>query len=227
MSLGHGPNVVREGLVLLLDAKNPRSYSGTGTTYSNVATNTTIDWTITNASFNSDGYFTFNGTDAKIEYGSSIPGWNPDNSLTTLSVWFRPTTTPTANTPIFSDSYGPEYGIWYNTSNQIQYAAYASTVTSHSVNTWCCATLLVNSSTPNDGEITYRTAFLNDQLIVRNATATTSNGLNDTPYRLGNDVNVATSWFTGDIGPVMLYNRLLTDEEVFQNFQAFRGRFGL
>lgn len=227
MALYHAPRIVTDGLVLLLDAKNPKSYPGTGTTYSNVGSSTAIDWTITNASYNSNGYFTFNGTDTKIERSTSIPNWNPDNALTTLTVWFRPTTTPSTNTPIFSDSYGPEYGIWYNTSNQIQYAAYSSTVTSHPINTWCCASLLVNSSSPNDGEITYRTCWLNDTLIVKNNTAGTGNGLNDIPYRLGNDVNVATTWFTGDIGPVMLYNRLLTDNEIKQNFAAYRGRFGL
>lgn len=33
MALGHSPQIVRDGLVLYLDAANPKSYSGSGTTW--------------------------------------------------------------------------------------------------------------------------------------------------------------------------------------------------
>jgi hypothetical protein len=34
-------------------------------------------------------------------------------------------------------------------------------------------------------------------------------------------------WFTGNIANVQLYNRALTDNEILQNFNALRGRFGI
>lgn len=222
MGIGYNPSIVTDGLVLCLDAANPKSYPGTGNQFKSMIPNSNW-WSITNAIFNSEGYFTFNGTDSRIESTGNINSFNPDTQLTTIVVWFRPTATPANNSPVFSDSWGPEYGIWYNNSNQIQYAAYGSSFKAHTVNTWCCATLMVDVQ----GGTTYRTCFYNDELVARNIGSGTGNGLNDTPFRLGYDVNTGVSLFQGDIAALMLYNRHLTDSEVVRNFQAFRGRFGI
>ena len=34
-------------------------------------------------------------------------------------------------------------------------------------------------------------------------------------------------YFDGKIGPIKIYNRVLTPAEVRQNFNAYRGRFGI
>ena len=39
--------------------------------------------------------------------------------------------------------------------------------------------------------------------------------------------NSAAGYFTGNVGPVMLYNRVISSTEVAQNFNAHRGRYGL
>jgi hypothetical protein len=39
MSLGHGASIVRDGLVLYLDATNPKSYPGSGTTWKDLSGN--------------------------------------------------------------------------------------------------------------------------------------------------------------------------------------------
>ena len=39
MSLSHNPRIVTSGLVMLLDAANPKSYPGTGTTWSDLSGN--------------------------------------------------------------------------------------------------------------------------------------------------------------------------------------------
>ena len=36
-----------------------------------------------------------------------------------------------------------------------------------------------------------------------------------------------TYWLNGDLGSASIYNRALTDEEIKQNFEALRGRFGI
>jgi hypothetical protein len=50
-------------------------------------------------------------------------------------------------------------------------------------------------------------------------------------FRISNNNNVTdpagSGCFPGDIGAVMLYDRALTAEEVSQNFNAVRGRYGL
>ena len=45
-------------------------------------------------------------------------------------------------------------------------------------------------------------------------------------FRIGTRYTTTASW-TGYMGPIHIYNRVITDEEVIQNFNAFRGRFGI
>jgi hypothetical protein len=44
-------------------------------------------------------------------------------------------------------------------------------------------------------------------------------------YRIGTRYTTSAPW-KGYMGPIFIYNRALTDEEVRQNFEAHRGRFG-
>ena len=57
----HGnPDSVTSGLVLSLDAGDKNSYGGSGTTWNDLCGNN--DTTINGATYNSNGYFTFDGT---------------------------------------------------------------------------------------------------------------------------------------------------------------------
>lgn len=63
MSLGHGASIVRNGLVLCLDAANVKSYPGTGTTWNDISGNS-FNGTLTNGPiYSSSGFFTFDGVD--------------------------------------------------------------------------------------------------------------------------------------------------------------------
>ena len=44
------------------------------------------------------------------------------------------------------------------------------------------------------------------------------------PYQI---VGLGSSWLNGSIPLVRLYNRALTAQEVLQNFNALRGRYGI
>jgi len=62
MGLGHSPSIVRDGLVLYLDAANSKSYPGSGTTFFNLGSS--ADATLVNGptySSNNKGYFTLDG----------------------------------------------------------------------------------------------------------------------------------------------------------------------
>ena len=45
--------------------------------------------------------------------------------------------------------------------------------------------------------------------------------------RIGNAFNNANSKFNGKVAIARVYDKVLTDEEIKQNFDALRGRFGL
>jgi hypothetical protein len=61
MSVHAGPNIVESGLVLALDAANPKSYPGTGTTWFDISGNGN-HFTLYNGPTFSNGALTFDGT---------------------------------------------------------------------------------------------------------------------------------------------------------------------
>ena len=75
--------------------------------------------------------------------------------------------------------------------------------------------------------ISYITAYLNGVQIGSQVAANTVNGINDAPFLLGKDNNSATSYFTGNIAMLQLYNKNLTVTEILQNYNATKGRFTL
>ena len=62
MSLAHSPSIVMNGLILCLDAANPKSYPGTGTTWYDLSGNGahgTVNGTVSFVSGDSQSYFNF------------------------------------------------------------------------------------------------------------------------------------------------------------------------
>lgn len=67
MSLSHSPKIVTDGLVLCLDAANQKSYQGSGTNWKSLA-KTNSNFTLANSPTFSDGSFLFDGIN---DYASS------------------------------------------------------------------------------------------------------------------------------------------------------------
>ena len=59
MGIGHGADIVRNGLVLHLDAANKKSYPGTGTAWNDLSGNSNNGSLLNGTSFNSLGYLSF------------------------------------------------------------------------------------------------------------------------------------------------------------------------
>ena len=56
-------NLITDGLVLRLDPANIKSYQGTGTTFKDLTTNVSHFTLVVPPTYNTNGFFTFNGTD--------------------------------------------------------------------------------------------------------------------------------------------------------------------
>ena len=82
---------------------------------------------------------------------------------------------------------------------------------------------IIYSSSTNQSSSTF---YLNGVLI-SSATGNTSNGANDAPFNLGRDNGSATTYWSGNIATLQLYNKALTAREVLQNYNATKLRFGL
>lgn len=84
MSAHSGPNLVEDGLVLYLDAANPQSYSGTGTTWYDLSGNANHGSLINDVLFSTDnmGSFVFDGTNDYV----LIPASESTNIRNSVSV---------------------------------------------------------------------------------------------------------------------------------------------
>ena len=115
MSVFGGPNAITNGLVLHLDASNPRSYPGAGTTWFDVSGNGN-NGTLTNMSVPACYVKTYGGRaldfDGMNDYVATgaTSGWGISGSTTgegqTFTVSVNSTSSNTANTIVFRDASG-------------------------------------------------------------------------------------------------------------------------
>lgn len=226
MAFFRGPKIVTENLRFLLDAKNVKSYPGTGTTWTDLS-GFNNNFTNSNTTFNSEGYFTYNGTSSGST-GSTPNSFSADNNVSTIGVWFRPhDVSPIENKAIITDNFGPEYGIWLLTNGNISGYAYGNVQTSIVANEWTYCVLTAILEEPTTGS--YTIEFYKDGEYINQATGTNGNGANDWPFYLGfdNKGGAPAGYFDGDIARVEIYQKILTATEVKQNWNAIKGRFGL
>ena len=118
MGVSYNSSIVTNGLVLCLDAKNPRSYSGSGSTWYDVSGNGYNCVFSSAPTWNSAGYFTFNGTS---NYGTitNTPTINWASAQTILIVMNHTNTSGRTNP--WNQAYGG-YGTWtHETGSYINY----------------------------------------------------------------------------------------------------------
>jgi hypothetical protein len=212
------------GLVLALDAGNPRSYPGSGTTWTDLSGigNT---GTLTNGptySTVNGGSIVFDGVDDKVTF--------PNNTINTaagitVEVWFK-TSSGTKYQDIFDTD--DAFGVWITTNHPSagtgKITASFNTVTgimsaNYSANTWY-QVVISGSGTSNN-------LYVNG-VSVATASQTVATSINLNTARIGNvDGDRAAEYLIGNVASLKLYNRALTAAEIQQNFNALRGRFSI
>ena len=225
MALAHSPSITRTGLVQTVDAANVKSYSGSGTTWTDLSSNLK-DLTLTASptyTSGSAGYFTFNGSS---QYAINSSFSSHQTSAGTLSLWAYPTTTSGDLYAIAvggTATYGASRAIRINNGFWCAVNYGSSTedlnnIVAADANTWVNIVYVWNGTT-----ITY----------YKNAVSSsgTRSGM-VTPT--GTTLTVgATAWspiygfWPGRISNVSVYNVALTSNQVENNFQALRGRYGI
>ena len=223
--------VLQDGLVLNLDAGASTSYSGSGTTWTDLSGNSNTG-TITNGPIYSSadgGSFTFDGTDEYVTVDDAIrtdvgefvaTSSNPFS----ISAWFKPDITDTTRNAIFAKAggFGSAGNIFLefrgtNLSSVIRGSGtsnFYSTLTS----TWHEIAICWDGTTFK--------AYVNGSF-VSNLNVGTANS-QDKMFSIGNsNSGTGSEPFKGDISNVKVYNKALTASEVQQNFNALRTRFGI
>jgi len=217
-----GAPVVDSRLTMWIDFGQAASYSGTGSTVQDLSPSKQSSVTLVGSpTFNSlqnGGTMSFNGTS---QYGNGAGSPLGLNAYT-KSAWFQTPSYGFSNNIISSQAGG--HFTYLNGTNKMynghtnwgNFQAYPSNTT-FNLNQWYHICLTFNTVT---GMAFYVNGVL-DSTYNAQLTPLPGNGECDIgAYGGGNDL-------AGTIGQVMCYNRVLTSDEVAQNFNALRRRYGL
>ena len=262
MGFYDGPTIVTNGLVLLLDAADNNSYSGSGTTWSDLSGNNNTGTLTNGPTFGSTngGTIVFDGTNdyAEITTRNTALEFQPTQPYSCF-VFFR-SPAAAANGAIISNMTGSGtiagWDLYFNNSST------ANTVAMHLISVWPANAMKVrvdysyatyanqwvylgytydgSSPTTSATTLTSVNFYLNGSLVTSGkAIADTADGFNSISetitYNTNQRLRMASRWvsgiwnygssFSGSIAQV--YNRVLSADEISQNYNAVKSRFGL
>lgn len=237
MSLGHGASIVRSGLVLHLDAANRKSYPGTGTAWTDLSGNGNHGDIINGTTF-SNNAFLFDGTNDHVKMASLNRkfAWTPSgtvgNRIVSIETWVK--TSDTAGC-IFSKPWNGSgnYNLmmYHNSFYTRIDNAHSLSFSSIADNKWHHIVCIVNETQKAvyiDGLLV--AGFVN-HLIVNDTPTPSEQVLPLTlmtlyPYPPG-EWNEPTHAISGSMSVFRFYNKQLNIDEIQQNFNALRGRYGI
>jgi hypothetical protein len=245
MGLYHSPRIVTNGLVLALDAADRNSYVSGSTTWYNLAGSN--NGTLTNGpTYNSanGGSIVFDGTNDYAAMSGNTFGYSPGTTgELSLETWVYVTGPFSTYLPdnltaiggivgqgIYNGTTGWGLGITRVGTGSFQYDFQTRNVSIASITAPANFTTgswnhVVGSFTRND----FSRIYLNGNL-AGSASSTPYNGVTLTPNF--NDASLGKAggqpFYAGcRIAICRLYNRPLSADEIQQNFNALRGRFGI
>ena len=234
MGIFRGPNIVTDGLVLNLDAKNSKSYGGSGNTWTDLSGNGYNAAKNGNPSYNSNGWWEFRNANGDSDYeyfnltmDEGILKSTNTTGAWSLETWWRDAGSAYGSENIIVGRSGHHSGIlqWSGGAGvrgqirsnaggtgQIQTANIATTN-----NMWMHVVFAYNNRTSK--------LYINGTLEETDTMSTsyTIYGHNNTMYIGGMSNNYYRTY--ADIAVVKAYNRELNSVDVLQNYNALKSRF--
>lgn len=230
-----GGDIVRDGLVLHLDAGSERSYPKSGTVWKDLSGNG-YDFINYQSVFNTN-YFEFDGVDDNL-YKNSISTTAPKLSISTditIESIFYPFSTIIDDTSgtIIRCGLGTDimYGIFVNRSSRsISYQYYDGSFKGFNgnnnkvnLNAW---NSVIFTKQANNGSI-YVNGVLDNSVTNLTNPSVIGSSIGIGATRAGTSVGSTGIDLLGRISLVKIYNRALTADEVEKNYNTTRKRFGL
>ena len=226
-----GENFITNGLVLYLDASYRASYPTVGTTWTNVSGVSGGTGTLTNGpTYDSanGGSIVFDGVDDKVDCGDP-PSLRLSSTLTIQVIFYINSYNIWAGLIGKNNNLKSVYGLnlspnsqrlRFNYNNISPWTSNVETTSTISTGQWIIA------SVTYDGENVrfYLNGVLDKTQYIGSVTFDTSAGY---PLDIGWDNPGGDEYFNGKIAQAVIYNRALTQNEITQNFNAAKSRFGL
>lgn len=218
MAINYSPTIVRDGLVMYLDAANVKSYPGTGTTWTDLSGNGN-NGTLTNGvgySNTNNGSLVFDGIDDHV----SVSQIGNTGSFS-YEVFLKPTQVNKDQMYIGYNSITSNYVRIVNSNAFLSVSAGGQRTLSHS------ETLINNNfyhivSIYNGVQLKI---YVNNNLTMGTVINQPLTGWG--ADRIGRWRDSDQRSFVGDIYCLRIYDRELSAAEIQKNFEAFRGRYGI
>ena len=236
MALTHSPSIVTDNLILCVDAANPKSYPGSGTTWKDLS-GSNHHLTLNNSpSFNSNfgGYLDFDGTNdsATVEIGN-LAGTTKD---ATISIWMDGDYDNSTHKGLigFRQS-GDNNGFFIlrlvssgrlemrlaNSGGQYDVLDASNNTPLVNTNVWCNLCLTYSNSN------TLITGYYNGKIIGSKTTNATAFQSSMKTFAIAKSAHSTGHMSDMKVSSAMLYEKCLSTLEVQQNFNAHKGRFGI
>ena len=215
MAIYSGPFNSVDGLVLDIDPANPRSYAGVGNTIYDLSGSGKIGILSNGAAFSglNGGSIAFDGSNDYILF----PNSDVMGSVYTQNIWFKKNS---SNVGDLADAqysgalvYSGSIVFYYTNVPPYTLTAYYS----FTIGVWYCLSLVRGSST--------KEIYLNGNILA----STGSTDMYDAPgtnFVIGSNGG-NSEFLNGNIAQVQVYNRALSAQEITQNYNAVKNRFGL
>jgi hypothetical protein len=218
MAIAYNTSVVRDGLVFHLDAANPKSYIGTGTNWIDLKnlSNATLQNGVV---FNSEnkGNFIFDGVNDFVDTGKTASQLGILDTSYTMSAFLK-VPNLTGDKMVFGTTEaalrkGMHHGV---RDSYFYFGHFSADVGGGSVvaNTWYYATWVWSTVSPN------ARIYVNGILV---ASSSVGSFIGTTNILIGKWLNISPL----TVAQASIYNRALTVQEIQNNFNALRGRYGI
>ena len=228
-------SIITSGLVLHLDAGNTASYSGSGTTWTDIS-GSGYNFNINASAYSTSGgipHMNFEGSfgAAKRTSLSDVPNFSNgtimcfSTILNSTATWRTLVRGASNDHQVIVQSGANDLGMYDNEAAGFLDSTFDVTSLPNPYTQFNCLTWRLSQSSPY-----YQFQYNGNNTIysITNANATFNNGFSVIgAYHNGTaDVNNSSQYW-GKIAVFLYYNRHLTDSEITQNFNALRGRFGI
>ena len=210
---------VTDGLILYMDPMKLECYPESGNTAYDLSSSKNII-TLNNVTYDKNGYFVYDGFSSWANTTYTQPAYKGTDTFT-WNIWFIPTRITTeiimGNRYYFGNvdnlqfvkltSIGWEY---YDSAGQ---QGVQSGNTYGTPNVWQNVTMVKNGPT---------LSYYKNGVFILSSTVTVNMTVTN-PFYIGG----VGEYFKGSIGIVNVYNRALSVQEISDNFNAFRSRYGI
>lgn len=229
-----GPTTKTDGLIFCLDAANDKSYSGVGTSWLDLSSQGNNGVLTNGPTFNTSfgGAIVFDGSNDYVQVNDAAI-LDPLKTIT-ISAWCKYNGTYSGfyapivfkkNTAV---SYFEQYQLAYLTSGTVQVAIGNGSSNQAATSPLSYTNQLINAVAVVDTANSVIKIYVNGDLKATTSIIYANMSISTSPLIIGGNAQAGfPGYMGGSIYHVSMYNKVLSDQEILQNYNTLKSRFNL